>query len=175
MAQQLQIAARPSLGARTGLDRVSWAWVGVAPFFLFALMFLILPTGFLFVGSFQDADGNFTLANIANLFQPSIVSAYWISLKVSAYSAIVGAVIGFFLAYAAVLGGLPSWLRPTLMTFSGVASNFAGVPLAFAFLATLGRAGLVTALLIRYFDFNLYSTGFNLLSFWGLALTYLYF
>jgi len=175
MAQQMQIAARASFGARTGLDRMSWAWVGVAPFFLFALMFLILPTGFLFVGSFQDADGNFTLNNIANLFQPSIVSAYWISLKVSAYSAIGGAIIGFFLAYAAVLGGLPSWIRPTLMTFSGVASNFAGVPLAFAFLATLGRTGLVTALLVRFFDFNIYSTGFNLLTMMGLTLTYIYF
>ncbi len=175
MAQQLQIAARPSLGARTGLDRMSWAWVGVAPFFLFALMFLILPTGFLFVGSFQDADGNFTLANIANLFQPSIISAYWISLKVSAYSAIGGAIIGFFLAYAAVLGGLPRWIRPTLMTFSGVASNFAGVPLAFAFLATLGRTGLVTALLVKYFGFNIYSTGFNLLTMFGLTITYIYF
>ena len=175
MAQQLQIAARPSLGARAGLDRMSWAWVGVAPFFLFALMFLILPTGFLFVGSFQDADGNFTLANIANLFQPSIISAYWISLKVSSYSAIGGAIIGFFLAYAAVLGGLPRWIRPTLMTFSGVASNFAGVPLAFAFLATLGRTGLVTALLVKYFGFNIYSTGFNLLTMFGLTITYIYF
>ena len=61
------------------------------------------------------------------------------------------------------------------MTFSGVASNFAGVPLAFAFLATLGRTGLVTVLLVKCFDFNIYGTGFNLLSFWGLALTYLYF
>jgi putative spermidine/putrescine transport system permease protein len=175
MAQQLQIAARAAPGARTGLDRMSWAWLGVAPFFLFALMFLILPTGFLFIGSFQDADGNFTLANIVNLFEPSIISAYWISLKVSAFSALGGAVIGFFLAYAAVLGGLPRWIRPTLMTFSGVASNFAGVPLAFAFLATLGRTGLVTALMVKYLGFNIYSTGFNLLSMLGLTLTYLYF
>jgi putative spermidine/putrescine transport system permease protein len=160
---------------RNGLDRMSWAWVGVVPFFAFALMFLILPTGFLMVGAFQDAGGHFTLANIWNLFQPSILSAYWISIEVSAVSAFGGAVIGFFLAYAGVLGGLPRWIRPALMTFSGVASNFAGVPLAFAFLATLGRAGLVTALLVKYLDFNLYSTGFNLLSFWGLALTYLYF
>jgi len=56
-----------------------------------------------------------------------------------------------------------------------VASNFAGIPLAFAFIATLGRVGLVTALLNKYLDFNLYSTGFNLLSFSGLTLTYLYF
>ena len=138
-------------------------------------MFLILPTLFLIVGAFQDADGHFTLANIGNLFQPSILSAYWISIEISLASAIGGAIVGFFLAYAVVLGGLPRWLRPTLMTFSGVASNFAGVPLAFAFLATLGRTGLVTVLLIKLFDFNIYSTGFNLLSFWGLTLTYLYF
>jgi putative spermidine/putrescine transport system permease protein len=154
---------------------MSWAWLGVVPFFTFALLFLILPTLYLVVGAFQDADGNLTLDNIINLFQPSIISAYRISIEISAASALGGAVIGFFLAYAVILGGLPAWLRPTLMTFSGVASNFAGVPLAFAFLATLGRTGLVTVLLIKYFDFNIYSTGFNLLSFWGLALTYLYF
>ncbi|MBX6321447.1 MAG: ABC transporter permease subunit [Rhodospirillaceae bacterium] len=149
--------------------------MGVAPFFLFALLFLILPTGFLIVGGFQDAQGHFTLRNIGALFQPSILSAYWISIEVSAASALLGALIGFFLAYAVTMGGLPRWLRPTLMTFSGVASNFAGVPLAFAFLATLGRTGLVTALLVKYLDFNIYSIGFNLLSFWGLTITYLYF
>ena len=161
--------------AQSRSEPMSWAWLGVVPFFVFALMFLIVPTGFLMVGAFQDPDGHFTLDNIFNLFQPSILSAYWISIEVSAASAIGGAVIGFFLAYAGILGGLPRWIRPALMTFCGVASNFAGVPLAFAFLATLGRAGLATALLIKYFDFNIYSTGFNLLSFWGLALTYLYF
>lgn len=153
----------------------TWAWVGVSPFLIFALLFLILPTLYLIVGAFQDNDGNFTLQNIADLMHPSILSAYWISIKLSAISAIGGAIIGFFLAYAVVIGGLPAWIRPTLMTFSGVASNFAGVPLAFAFLATLGRNGLVTVLLVTYFDFNIYSTGFNLLSLWGLALTYLYF
>jgi putative spermidine/putrescine transport system permease protein len=161
--------------AQSRSEPMSWAWLGVVPFFIFALMFLIVPTGFLMVGAFQDPDGHFTLDNIFNLFQPSILSAYWISIQVSAASAFGGAIIGFFLAYAGILGGLPRWIRPALMTFCGVASNFAGVPLAFAFLATLGRAGLATALLIKYFDFNIYSTGFNLLSFWGLALTYLYF
>jgi putative spermidine/putrescine transport system permease protein len=155
--------------------RISWAWLGVVPFFLFALMFLILPTAYLVVGAFQDAEGHFTLRNIVNLFQPTILNAYWISIKISTVSAVIGALLGFFIAYAAIAGGLPRWIRPTLMTFSGVASNFAGVPLAFAFLATLGRTGLVTVLLVKYFDFNLYSAGFNLLSFWGLALTYLYF
>jgi len=175
MAQQSQVAAGMPPIARLRPSQGFLVWLGVAPFFVFALMFLILPTGYLLVGAFQDPNGNFTLANLGDLFQPSILSAYWVSIEVSAASAIGGALVGFFLAYAAVLGGLPGWIRPTLMTFSGVASNFAGIPLAFAFLATLGRVGLVTTLLIKFFDFNIYSTGFNLLSFWGLALTYLYF
>ncbi|MFK8253972.1 ABC transporter permease [Ancylobacter terrae] len=155
--------------------RMSLSWLGVTPFFVFALLFLILPTVDLMVGAFQTPDGSFTFQNIANLNQPSILSAYWISIQVSFASAALGALFGFFLAHAAVMGRLPDWFRPTLTTFSGVASNFAGVPLAFAFIATLGRAGLVTTLLQTYFGFSLYRSGFNLLSFWGLTITYLYF
>ena len=72
-------------------------------------------------------------------------------------------------------GGLPNWIRSATLTFSGVASNFAGIPLAFAFLATLGRLGLVTVLLNTLIGLNIYAWGFNVLSFWGLTLTYLYF
>jgi putative spermidine/putrescine transport system permease protein len=73
------------------------------------------------------------------------------------------------------IGGLPRWVRSALSTFSGVASNFAGVPLAFAFIATLGRTGMVTVLLKLLFGLNLYDQGFSLYSFWGLTLTYMYF
>jgi putative spermidine/putrescine transport system permease protein len=156
-------------------QRMSFAFLGVVPFFVFAVMFLLWPTAFLIVGAFQDTDGHFTLENIWRLAEPAIVNAYWISIEISIASALIGAIFGFLLAAAVVLGGLPRWLRPTLMTFCGVASNFAGLPLAFAFLATLGRTGLVTALLYSYFGFNLYATGFNVLSFTGLTITYLYF
>ncbi len=175
MAQLTRPPIGPSAAALSWVTQVSWAWAGIVPFFVFALMFLILPTSLLVVGGFQDGQGHFTLRNLLDLFQPSIVGSYLISIKVSAASAIGGALVGFSLAYVAIAGGLPTWVRPTLMTFSGVASNFAGVPLAFAFLATLGRAGLATALLIKVFGFDIYSAGFNLLSFWGLSLTYMYF
>ncbi len=175
MARVAPLETSSPVAGPSWLAQLSWAWVGVVPFFVFALMFLILPTGFLAIGGFQTSDGHFTLRNILELFQPTILSAYLISIKISAASAIGGAIIGFFLAYAAIAGGLAKWVRPTLMTFSGVASNFAGVPLAFAFLATLGRTGLMTVLLIQLFGFNIYSAGFNLLSFWGLTLTYMYF
>ena len=174
MAQDVQVASKSGV-ASLQLSQKTWAWIGVAPFFIFALMFLILPTLDLMVGAFQDGDGNFTLQNLLNLNTPTIISAYVISLKVSIASALTGAVLGFLLAYAAVIGGLPQWIRPTLMTLSGVASNFAGLPLAFAFIATLGRVGLVTVLLREWVGVDIYRMGFNLLSFWGLTLTYLYF
>jgi putative spermidine/putrescine transport system permease protein len=165
----------PSAPARAG-GGASWlTWLGVLPFFAFALLFLLMPTAFLMVGAFQDARGHFTLANFRELFQPGVLDAYWISVKVSAASAAFGALFGSLLAWAAVQGRLPGWIRPTLLTFSGVASNFAGVPLAFAFICTLGRVGLVTVLARKYLGFNLYSTGFSILSFFGLTITYLYF
>jgi putative spermidine/putrescine transport system permease protein len=163
-------ASTSFIDRRTVID-----WLGIVPFMVFALAFLIVPTLYLIVGAFFNPAGEFTFQNIFDLFSPSILGAYWISIRVSVASALGGALIGFFLAWAVVLGGLPSWIRSSLLTFSGVASNFAGVPLAFAFLATLGRTGLVTVLMRDWLGFNLYSTGFNLLSFFGLTITYMFF
>lgn len=155
--------------------RRSWAWLGILPFLAFALLFLILPTMQIVVGAFRTPDGGFTLANVANLFTPSIRAAFSISIRISVASALLGCLIGFAIAAAITVGGLPRAIRAPVTTFSGVASNFAGVPLAFAFLATLGRLGLVTLLLREWFGINIYALGFNLLSFWGLTLTYLFF
>jgi putative spermidine/putrescine transport system permease protein len=150
-------------------------WLGVVPFFAFSLLFLIFPSIYLVVGSFQDEAGNFTLVNISDLFQPFILNSYWLSIQVSAVTAFGGVIFGFGLAYASISGGMPRWVRSVLMTFSGVASNFAGIPLAFAFIATLGRTGFVTVLFRDVFGLNLYDNGFSLYTFWGLSLTYMYF
>jgi putative spermidine/putrescine transport system permease protein len=160
-------------GKATG--RMSWNWLGVVPFFVFSFFFLIAPIFYLITGAFQNGDGAFTLDNIRGLATPDIAASYWLSIRLSLASAAMGAVAGLVLGYAIVLGGLPKWVRPTFLTFSGVASNFAGIPLAFAFIATLGRLGLATIFLRETFGINLYATGFNLFSFWGLTITYLYF
>lgn len=155
--------------------RVPLNWLGVAPFLIFAMVFLLLPTLNIVIEAFRTPDGAFTLDNVLNLSQPRIVSAFWVSIKISFATALLGCLIGFLIAVAVSLGGLPAGIRGPLLTFSGVASNFAGVPLAFAFIATLGRVGLVTIVLRDWFGVNLYGMGFNLLSFWGLVLVYLYF
>jgi putative spermidine/putrescine transport system permease protein len=145
------------------------------PFLTFAVMFLIVPVFYLINGAFQTPEGNYSLATLLSLSDPQIVGSFSLSLRLSFASAAMGTVLGLILAYALILGGLPPWVRRAFMTFSGVASNFAGVPLAFAFIATLGRLGLVTLVLRDLFGINLYGVGFSLFSFWGLALTYLYF
>jgi putative spermidine/putrescine transport system permease protein len=160
--------------ARPVWQRLNWNWVGIVPFVVFVFLFLILPSLSLFIGSFQDEQGKFTFQNIIDLFQPSIVSAYWITIRISIFTAVGGGIFGFLLAYATVVDGLPRWIKTFLLTFSGVASNFAGVPLAFAFIATLGRLGMVTVIL-KMLGINIYDAGFNLYSFWGLSITYMYF
>ncbi len=152
-----------------------WNVLGVLPFLLFALLFLLMPTANIVAGAFVDDAGGFTLKNIFNLFTPEIVNAFWLSIRLSFASALIGCALGFAIAMAVVLGGLPAWLRGIVMTFSGVTSNFAGVPLAFAYVATLGRVGFVTLLLRDWFGVNIYALGFNMISFWGLVAAYVFF
>ncbi len=149
--------------------------MGVGPFALFALLFLLLPTSNLLIGAFQDGDGTPTWANIAGLLTPSVIAAFRVSIIVSAVSAVLGAAAGLAVALALRGDAIPQVIRQAVLTVSGVASNFAGVPLAFAFLATLGRTGLVTVILKSWFGVDLYASGFNLLSIVGLVFTYLYF
>jgi len=169
---QITLPASKMLTPRSNLRN----WIGVIPFFLFALLFIFLPSVRLFVGSFTNADGRFTLENVIELFtQQYILDSYSLSIRISAVTALGGGIFGFLLAYAVTVGGLPKPMRTAMITFSGVASNFAGVPLAFAFVATLGRTGFVTTVLKEVFGFNIYDAGFNLYSFLGLSLTYMYF
>src|SRR5438309_2987618 len=83
----------------------SWAWLGVVPFFVFAFAFMILPSSSLFLDSFRDAQGQFTLANLAGLFRHDILNSYILSVEISAATAIGGGIFGFLLAYAVTVGG----------------------------------------------------------------------
>jgi putative spermidine/putrescine transport system permease protein len=155
--------------------RVSLAWLGLLPFFIFTFAFLIAPSLSLLLGSFRDSQGAVTLKNFFDLSMPFIRNAYWLSIRISAVTAVLGGVLGFLLAYALVMSGVPVWVRTGLITFCGVASNFAGVPLAFAFVAILGRTGVITQFAREALHIQIYQHGFNLYSFAGLSITYLYF
>jgi putative spermidine/putrescine transport system permease protein len=172
MADAVAVTERGALPARPA-RRFGWAWLGLLPFFLFSIAFMFLPTAFLVVGSLQK-DGELSLQNYADLQTGNILYAFAQSIEISLVTAVAGGILGFLIAYAVILGGLPSFVRTATMTFSGVASNFAGVPLALAFLFTLGQLGIVTSFL-KLFGFDLYAGNFQLTGKFGLELVYLYF
>ena len=137
-------------------------------------MFLLIPTAKLIIGSFQDSAGQLTLANYEDFDTKIVINAYEASIEISLVTAVGAAIFGFLLAYAVISGGLPRPIRAAVLTFSGVASNFAGIPLALAFIFTIGRVGLLTVFL-RGLGIDPYKAGFNLYSKLGLELVYFYF
>jgi putative spermidine/putrescine transport system permease protein len=171
-------AERGAPPARPARARSRGAWLGVLPFFIFVAAFLLLPIVYLVVGSITNANGEFTIDNYLHLSTPTVAHAYANSIEISAVTAIAGGVLGLLLAYAVILGGLPKRLRSAVMTFSGVASNFAGVPLAIAFIFTVGQLGVITVLLKDALGIDIWDAkgvGFNLYSRLGLEVVYLYF
>jgi len=159
-----------------GRRRLSLAWIGTLPFFVYTLLFLFLPAGAVLIGAFQGEKSGYTLANIRMLFHHPYIDAYWLSIQLSLLSAGLGGIVGLFVAYAALREGTPKWIRNTLTTFSGVAANFGGIPLAFAFIATIGPLGILTTFFRNQLHFDITAHGFSLFSpLQGIVLAYLYF
>ena len=159
-----------------GRRRLPLAWLGVVPFFAYSLAFLLLPSAVVLVGAFKDEQGSFTTKNVSEVIHtPQYIHAFQTSIEISLVTAVLGGLLGFLMAYAAIRPGTPRAVRPALTTFSGVAANFAGVPLAFAFIATLGTLGIVTKFLNEHLGIDLYANGFTLFSFTGVCIVYMYF
>ncbi len=165
---------------RSGTSRWSYtltSWLGLVPFLLFCLLFEILPAIIIIEGSFTDNNtGGATLDNYHRMLsQASNLRAFQTSIAISLITALLGGVFGTLAAYG-IYNLRTHWLRNLLVGFSSIAANFAGVPLAFAFVATLGVTGFITVALQSWFHVDLYKQlNFSLYSFWGLVLVYTYF
>jgi putative spermidine/putrescine transport system permease protein len=141
----------------------------------YALAFLFVPAGAVMVGAFKSVHGGATLDNVRTILHEPYRHEYWITIKVSLITAGAGCVLGLVIAYAAIREGTPRFVRTALTTFSGVAANFAGIPLAFAFIATLGVIGVVTSFMRDQLGWDPYAHGFTLFGETGVEITYMYF
>jgi len=149
-----------------------WA---VAPFALYLMLFLALPTGIAVGTGFVDGDGAFTLDNVAALADPFVISGFTTSFVLSAVTAVIGAVLGALVCYA-LIGMRPEGaLRSGIDAVSGVLAQFGGVMLAFAFVATIGIQGFITVLLRDQFGIDIFADGVWLYESPGLVLPYIYF
>lgn len=147
--------------------------IGLLPFFLIAFLFEILPLANIVIESFSKTGGNgFTLEHFVKIFttrlyQQSIFNSLWISI----FSALAGIIIAFLGAKTA--NAASAKVRNIFTSVLNITSNFAGVPLAFAFMILLGNVGILTLIGKNYgisflADFDLYTIN-------GLLLTYIYF
>jgi putative spermidine/putrescine transport system permease protein len=154
--------------------RRSWAWLGLLPFLSFLVLFLLIPAVSVFINALRTEQG-WSLSAL----REGISGQNWVALKFSigfsAGSAIVGVLFGTLLAYAAATATRPKWLRSLVSSFSGVAANMGGLPLAFMFLSLLGRQGVLTKILKTTFGLDLYAGDFDLGSITGLIIVYSYF
>src|SRR5439155_13123276 len=116
-----------------------------------------------------------TSHNVHAILQHQFLNAYQTSIKLSLVTAAAGGLLGFLLAYAAANPRTPRSVRSALTTFSGVAANFGGIPLAFAFIATLGTVGIFTTFLRDQLGFDIYALNFTLFSKAGVEIVYMYF
>jgi putative spermidine/putrescine transport system permease protein len=152
-------------------------WLPTLPFFAYTILFLFLPAGSIILGAFKSKHGGWTTSNVTVLFHEPYRRAYIESIEVSAITAVLGGILGLAIAYAAVREHTPRWIRGILTTFSGVAANFGGIPLAFAFIATVGTIGVVTTFFRNslHYDITNQWPHFSLFTKGGVEFVYLYF
>lgn len=143
------------------------------PFFLYVALFLLLPTALVIIGAFQSQSGSFTFGNLSVLNTSAVRSATLWSISLSLISAVSGAVIGGLLAYALATANPNGLLRRSVVSVCSVLAQFGGVLLAFAFIAVIGRNGMVTALIKSATGTAVDTTW--LYDFNGLVLVYAYF
>jgi putative spermidine/putrescine transport system permease protein len=153
--------------------RRSLGWIAVVPLLVFVAVAFGLPAIAMLDGAFTAKDPatgatSYTVDNLTASLKGAYLTALLGSVKLSAVSAALATLFGLPLAQAVVSSRFRG-LREAVLTASGVLANFGGVPLAFAFVATLGNAGVLTRHL------GLTDKGWDLYSFWGLVIVYLYF
>lgn len=143
------------------------------PFFIIIIGFLILPLLAMIYSSLQaDGGTHFSLIQFKTIFTNSFyLIAIRNSIVLSLYSSIWGIVVGLVVAYS--ITRLSPKVRDICLMLSNMTSNFAGVPLAFAYILLMGYNGLFTVLFAQlgidiFSDFDLYTLN-------GITLVYIYF
>lgn len=169
-----------------GTERTAWSavprrtrrgWAGpallLAPFCAYLAVFLGWPTSVVVVKAFTPG-GTPSLSSMTRAVTGPYRRSFLLSAELSLISALVGGTIGLCTALALRGVTKPRWLRSTIDGWAAVASQMGGVPLAFAFVATLGSQGLLTRVLAAA-GFDLLDTGFSITGFSGWVAVYLYF
>lgn len=138
--------------------RSTWA----VPYFVFLVLFVVLPLLLIAVYAFTDNHGSFTLSNITAFFtEPKIVNSFLVSLEVALENTLICILIGYPAAYiladrklnrsslTAVLFILPMWINALMRTLA-TAEIFNSIGIG------LGKGTLLFGLTYDYLPFMIY-------------------
>lgn len=122
--------------------------------FGFLLLFLVVPVGTVFYSAFVNADGSFTMGHFGAFFnQPLMQEAFFNSLYVAGWSALLASLIAVPLAYFTVRFDFRGALIiQTLGVLPLIMPPFVG---AVAMQLIFGRSGSVNLLLNDWFGFTI--------------------
>ncbi len=143
------------------------------PFILFVIGFEIGPLAAMIKNSFYADDGiQVTINQYLSIFKSEFyLQAIQNSFVISLISAVISVIIAVIAAYS--ITKFSQKIQNRLLMITNMTSNFEGIPLSFSYIILLGNNGLFTLLFSNlgldvFADFNLYS--------WtGLILVYIYF
>lgn len=140
------------------VKRSSWAM----PYFIFLILFVVLPLILIAVYAFTDKDGAFTISNITAFFtEPKIVNSFLVSLEVALENTIICILIGYPVAYiladkslnksalTAVLFIIPMWINALMRTLA-ISEIFNSMGVG------LGKGTLLFGLAYDYLPFMIY-------------------
>ena len=138
--------------------RSSWA----LPYFIFLVLFVVLPLLLIVMYALQDGSGHFTLANITKFFtDKDALSTFALSIEVAIENTLLCILIGYPAAYiladnklnrsavTVVLFILPMWINALMRTLATAELfNMAGIP--------LGKGTLLFGMCYDYLPFMIY-------------------
>ena len=138
--------------------RSSWA----LPYFIFMVLFVVLPLLLIVMYALQDGSGHFTLSNITKFFtDKDALSTFALSIEVAIENTLLCIAIGYPAAYiladnklnrsavTVVLFILPMWINALMRTLATAELfNMAGIP--------LGKGTLLFGMCYDYLPFMIY-------------------
>ncbi|MBN3555824.1 ABC transporter permease subunit [Fictibacillus nanhaiensis] len=148
-------------------------WLTATPFFVLIIGFLFLPFIAMIISSFKkNGEAGFSLFNYTEVFTNKFyLQAIGNSVLISFTASLIGILVAVFVAYS--FTKFSPKVQERLLLLANMTSNFAGVPLAFAYIVLLGTSGLFT---ILFNELSIgFLQGFNLYSWFGLVIIYIYF
>ena len=138
--------------------RSSWA----LPYFIFLVFFVVLPLVLIAFYALTDAQGHFTLANMAAFFkEPKIINSFIVSIEVALENTLICIAIGYPVAYiladsslnksavTALLFILPMWINALMRTIA-TAEIFHALGIS------LGKGTLLFGMAYDYLPFMIY-------------------